>query len=346
MKKGFFSILFLTISIKGTLACIDIDNGTIGSRVGFTLFYEDGQTEWMDIFIEQLEKWNNLYSVFYIEDSVLVSNNTEIQNSTAKNKVYWGYRGYPAESFTKPKDQNGRLHGGDIVFHKNAYNTFSFSPHIQGNCNIGVTEPRYVGIQQNYNPNLTQTFEQLALHELSHFIGLCHTSADNITNVNISRDAALSAFDKKLWHKISVENFNRNADHRDFGVFRGVDTRTINNDYSLIQCPHLSILGKIKAFKRGAKIRLTNCTVANLSDKSYSFFVLFYIEGPNRTSNRYLLQFRRYIFKPFSEERGPITFNLNYTLSPGNYKLRALILNSDTDPSNDQVVLVNFRVRR
>jgi hypothetical protein len=341
MKKGIWAIIIAILLALIAFAIYFTENtdqkfGTIGAPIAFTLYYEEGDEDWMPIFEAQLDKWNNIHNVFSVKEKIKITSSTPViaSQNDGINAIYRGLLpGYtvdlaPARTKTDtPVD--GKLYGGDIAFGKG----LNLEELEKGECTIGYQPPI-----QGIAPKLVPSFSQVALHELSHFIGLNHSGGANIANVNIIMDSDLRALDKKLWNMIAFTNFNVTTNYFDCGVFRGFQYYEAE-----FKCP-VAIPNDVYP---NTDFVLKNVVVENLGSSPQTFevnYFMFPVNDPNGPTQ--LLRDKEYQLEAYSSQLHDVSLKTPSGFYFGEYYIKAIILNHDDDISNNEVILAKINILR
>lgn len=355
MKKGIWAIIvaiilaliaFLVFFRNNT----DQKHGTIGAPIAFTLFYNEGDEAWMTVFEQQLEKWNNIHPVFSIEERIKITSASPIvaEQNDGINAVFFGelfsLEGTTALAQARTDTPtNGKLYGGDLAFSSGNRNSILFSELEKGECNVGFKVNVF---NSGINSHLKPFFGQLALHELSHFIGLNHSNGAEITNNNLVIDPSLRVSDKKLWNMIAAVNFSKTSAYFDGGVFRGVDRDAGSQDAngqltSAVSCPEVTP----NAVSPNEVFSVKNVAIENLGSASQVIKVNYYMYPVNFTNKSMMnLGQREYQVDAYTATLQDVGLTTPSGFYSGEYYIKAVIEAQDDDVSNNQVILAKINI--
>lgn len=339
MKKGIWAIIVaILLAIIAFLIYFrgntDQEHGTIGAPIAFTLFYEEGNEEWMSIFERQLEKWNNVYTVFSVKEKIKITPSTPIiaEQNDGINAVYLGTIPLNVPDLAPGRSRtdaniDGKLYGGDIALRPN----LSLVELEKGNCNIG-----YQPVIEGIGTPLTLTYSQVALHELSHFIGLNHSNGIDISNFKIVIDPNLRAQDKKIWNMIAFTNFNKTDSYFDCGVFRG---------FKQLESESVCSHAFPNTVNTNEEFILKNVVVENLGSTAQSFkvnYFMFPVNEPNGGTQ--ILGNKEYELEAFTSLLNDVTLKTPEGNYSGEYYIKAIIFTHDDDISNNEVIITKINI--
>ncbi len=307
--------------------------GILGKPIAFTLFFEAGDEAWMDDFEAQVNKWNTIHPFFSIKERVRVNSWRDIPISKTDGINAIGWKDTllpgPAVTITGP-NTGGKFETADIVFNRSYRSNIAFDPLDLTLCNIGPLHP----VDPSANASLGKVrFNQIALHELGHVVGLQHDGGFDIMNLNIRIDPQLHAHDKKVGFSVAVTSFNKEK-YTDAGAFRG-----IAHNEDLPKCTYLSksTVGPHESFT------VHNVAIENLSNTRHNIVVKYVLGYPNSRIFTLLTE-KTYELNSFTGITEDVNLRIPGGTAVGEYYVRAVIETADDDQSNNNAILGKITV--